>query len=296
MNVSWHGIYADVITHFKPNQTLDVPATLSHIDKMLEDGVHGIILLGAAGENCSLSRHEKSELLRSAVQHIDGRVPILAGLNEGSAALASAFSEDAQRVGVDGLVLSIAPNYKPDIEEALAYIRMVANSSKLPIMFNNDSKSCGIDITPSMFTDLADLPQLVALNETTESVRRFVDLKTAVEDRFMIFCGADQIIMESFSMGAVGWISPMVNAYAKENCFLWTLLSNRKYEKALSFYRWYGPLTQLMNKPKLVQRIKLAVQEHGYGSELARAPRLPLGGDEREEVLSLIHSSMAIIA
>jgi 4-hydroxy-tetrahydrodipicolinate synthase len=95
-------------------------------------------------------------------------------------------------------------------------------------------------------------------------------------------------VLESVMLGAVGWISGLVNAFPAENRWLWDLLMSGQYDEALDVYRWYTPLLHLDTHPKLVQYIKLAAQECGFGSEMVRAPRLPLEGEERERVLGII--------
>jgi 4-hydroxy-tetrahydrodipicolinate synthase len=94
-------------------------------------------------------------------------------------------------------------------------------------------------------------------------------------------------------LGAVGWVSGLVNAFPAENRLLWDLAVAGKYEEALKVYRWYTPLLHLDTHVKLVQYIKLAVHECGYGSELTRAPRLPLAGPERDRILALLRRAIA---
>jgi 4-hydroxy-tetrahydrodipicolinate synthase len=94
-------------------------------------------------------------------------------------------------------------------------------------------------------------------------------------------------------LGATGWVSGLVNAFPAENRLLWDLLREEKYEEALRVYRWYTPLLHLDTHIKLVQYIKLAVAECGYGSEMVRAPRLPLAGPERAQVLTTIREAIA---
>jgi 4-hydroxy-tetrahydrodipicolinate synthase len=103
----------------------------------------------------------------------------------------------------------------------------------------------------------------------------------------------DDLVLESVLLGAVGWVSGLVNAFPAENRLLWELATSGRYEEALRVYRWYTPLLHLDTHVKLVQYIKLAVKECGLGSEMVRAPRLPLVGREREEVLALIRKSIA---
>ena len=93
-------------------------------------------------------------------------------------------------------------------------------------------------------------------------------------------------------LGATGWVSGLVNAFPSENRLLWDLAMAGKYDEAVKVYRWYMPLLHLDTHVKLVQYIKLAAQECGFGNELTRAPRLPLVGEERERVLRIIREGI----
>jgi 4-hydroxy-tetrahydrodipicolinate synthase len=112
-------------------------------------------------------------------------------------------------------------------------------------------------------------------------------------DRYVLFAGVDDLVLECLLLGAVGWVSGLVNAFPAENRLLWDLAVAGKWSEALAVYRWYTPLLHLDTHPKLVQYIKLAVAECGYGSEVTRAPRLPIAGAERDEVLSIIRQAIA---
>ena len=290
---SWHGVYPAAITHFKPDASLDLPSTLKHVDAMLAAGVHGLIMLGTVGENCSLEMKEKLDVLRATVEHVGDRAPVLTGVAECSTALACRFAVEAQKIGADGLMLLPAMVYKSDPRETVAHFRTVAKATDLPIMCYNNPVSYGVDITPSMFADLGDEPKFVAVKESSDNVRRITDLHNACGDRYSLFCGVDDLVLESIVLGIDGWVSGLVNAFPAENRLLWDLATTGQFDKAVEVYRWYTPLLHLDTHPKLVQYIKLATQECGYGSELTRAPRLPLVGKEREDVLALIRKAIA---
>ena len=100
-----------------------------------------------------------------------------------------------------------------------------------------------------------------------------------------ILVGMDDCILEGVAAGARGWIAGLVNAFPEENRLLWDLSQAGRWEEARDVYRWYMPLLHLDVAVKLVQYIKLAVQESGLGSEWVRAPRLPITGAERRQVL-----------
>lgn len=290
---AWHGVFPAATTEFRADQSLDVPATLDHVERMIEAGVHGMIMLGTVGENCSLDYAEKMEVLRATVAHVGGRVPVLSGVAECTTATACRFAADAQKLGVDGLMVLPAMVYKSDPRESLAHFRAVAGASDLPIMIYNNPVSYGVDVTPEMFAELADEPKFVAIKESSENVRRVTDIFNVCGDRFRLFCGVDDLVLESVMLGVVGWISGLVNAFPAENRLLWDLAMAGRWDEARAVYRWYTPLLHLDTHVKLVQYIKLAAQECGLGSEVTRAPRLPLEGDERERVLAIIRQGIA---
>ena len=292
MAVTWSGVFPAAITHFHGDQSLDLPATMQHLDAMLAAGVHGMIMLGTVGENCSLEYHEKLAVLKAAVEHIGKRVPVLTGVAECTTRLACRFAEDAAKIGVQGFMLLPAMVYKSDPRETMIHFRTVAKCTDLPIMCYNNPISYGVDITPAMFLELADEPKFIAIKESSENVRRITDLKNVCGDRYQLLCGVDDLVLESLMLGATGWVSGLVNAFPYENRLLWDLAASGNWSAARDVYRWYTPLLHLDTHVKLVQYIKLAVAECGYGSELTRAPRLPLIGSEREQILSVIRQAI----
>jgi len=292
MAVSWRGVFPAVTTQFHGDQSLDLPGTTKHIEKLLQSGVHGIIMLGTVGETCSLEYLEKLEVLRASVKQVTGRVPVLTGVAECTTALACRFAVDAQKAGVDGLMVLPAMVYKSDPRETIYHFRTLAKATDLPILCYNNPVSYGVDITPAMFADLADEPRFVAVKESSENVRRITDLKNQCGDRYLLFCGVDDLILESVMLGVVGWVAGLVNAFPEENRLLWDLATSGRYEEALKVYRWYTPLLHLDTHPKLVQYIKLAMAETGLGAETVRAPRLPLVSREREEILAIIRQAI----
>ncbi len=293
MAVQWRGVFPAATTQFHPDQALDLKSTLAHVDRMIEAGIHGLIMLGTVGENCSLEYAEKIDVLKATVDHVAGRVPVLSGVAECTTALACRFTRDAQRGGVNGLMVLPAMVYKSDGRETMTHFRTVAAATDLPIMVYNNPVSYHVDITPEMFAELADEARFVAIKESSENVRRITDLKNVCGDRYILFCGVDDLVLESLLLGAEGWISGLVNAFPAENRLLWDLASSGRWAEALKVYRWYTPLLHLDTHVKLVQYIKLAVQECGLGSERVRPPRLTLVGEEREQILAVIRRGIA---
>jgi 4-hydroxy-tetrahydrodipicolinate synthase len=260
---------------------------------MIQAGIHGVVFLGTVGENAALEYEEKLTILREMKGVVRARIPMLTGVAEYTTALACRFARDAEKIGLDGLMVLPCMVYKSDERETITHYRTVAKATGLPIMVYNNPVSYGVDLVPEAFTRLANEPNLVAIKESSEDVRRITDLRNIVGNRYILFGGVDDLVLESILLGAEGWISGLVNAFPDENRALWDLAIAGKWEQARELYRWYTPLLHLDTKVKLVQYIKLAMQETGLGSEMVRAPRLPIEGAEREEILGIIRKAIA---
>lgn len=293
MKVNWHGVFPALTTQFKPDQSLDIAATAKHLELMIDSGIHGVILLGSVGENTALTYDEKLIVLRELLPVVRGRIPVLTGVAECTTALACRYARDAEKIGLDGLMVLPAMIYKADRREAMTHFRTVARSTGLPIMIYNNPVAYHVDLTPDTFPELASEPNLVAIKESSDNVRRITDIVNLIGDRYILFSGVDDLVLESVLLGVKGWVSGLVNAFPDENRALWDLATSGRWQQARDLYRWYTPLLHLDTKIKLVQYIKLAMQETGLGSETVRAPRLPLEGTEREQILDIIRRAIA---
>ncbi|MGH9722344.1 MAG: dihydrodipicolinate synthase family protein [Bryobacteraceae bacterium] len=292
MKANWRGVYPALTTQFRQDQSLDIDATAQHLNVMIDAGIHGVILLGSVGENTALENTEKLTVLRELLAVVRRRIPVLTGVAETTTPLGCRFARDAEKIGVDGLMVLPAMIYKADRREAVTHFRTVARSTGLPIMIYNNPVSYYVDLTPDAFAELADEPNLVAIKESSDDVRRITDIVNRLGDRYTLFSGVDDLVLESVMLGVEGWVSGLVNAFPDENRVLWDLAASGRWKEARELYRWYTPLLHLDTKIKLVQYIKLAMQEAGLGSEMVRAPRLPLEGAEREEILKIIRQAL----
>ncbi len=293
MKTRWSGVFPAVTTQMHRDQSIDLPATARHIEALIDSGVSGLVMLGSLGENVTLTRREKLDVMGCALEASAGRVPVLSGVAECSTAAAIDYARALEAVGADGFMLLPAMIYRADPRETLAHYRGVARATGLPIICYNNPLAYGVDITPPMFEKLADLPNLVAIKESSGDVRRITDLINRLGDRYTLFCGVDDLVLESVLLGARGWIAGVGLAFPEENQRLWELAVRGDWQKARTLYRWFMPLLHLDIPVKFVQYIKLAIQEAGLGSEWVRAPRLPLRGEERRRILAIIHEGLA---
>lgn len=292
MPTTWRGVYPAVTTQFKPDESINVPGTLTHIDVLLKSGVHGLVMLGTLGENCSLTIAEKAEFLRAVCTHVNRRVPVLAGVAETTTASGCRYALEAKAAGVDGLMVLPAMVYPSDTRETIHHITTVAEAAGLPVMIYNNPVSYKVDLKPEDFAAFAGNPLFVAIKESSDDPRRVTDVRRLHADRFALFCGVDDLVVESFAAGIDGWVAGLVNAFPAENAALWALLDRGAWKQAREIYRWFAPLLHLDTHAKLVQYIKLAMQEEKLGSERCRTPRLDLVGAEREKVLGIIRGAV----
>ena len=290
---AWSGVYPAVMTQFRDNLSVDPGATAAHLERLLAARCHGLIMLGTLGENTSLSPDEKVQVLETAVATAAGRVPVLSGIAEYTTAQAVAHAQAAQAAGCAGLMVLPAMVYKSDPRETLTHFRTVAAATDLPIMIYNNPPAYGVDVTPEMFVELAVEPTIAAIKESSEDPRRLVDIANLTGDRYLLFCGVDDVVMESVLLGAIGWVAGLVNAFPEEGVDLFELAAAGRWEDTRRIGSWFMPLLHLDTKPKLVQYIKLAMQLTGLGSERVRPPRLPLIGAERAMVERLVHQAIA---
>jgi 4-hydroxy-tetrahydrodipicolinate synthase len=183
--------------------------------------------------------------------------------------------------------------YKSDDKETVTFFKTVATSMDLPVMIYNNPVDYKIEVTLDMFAELAEVPNINALKESTRDVTNVTRLKNRFNDRFAILCGVDTLTVEELALGADGLVAGLVDAFPKETVVMYNLVKAGKLDEAIKIYRWFMPLLELDIHPKLVQYIKLAATQTGIGSEYVRAPRLPLEGVERDRVLKIIQNGIA---
>lgn len=291
--VTWAGVFPAVTTQFKADEALDLPATQREIAALLKAGVNGLIMLGTCGENCSLQPDEKRAVLAAAKEVAGGKVPVISGVSEFTTASGMQYARDAEKIGIDGLMVLPGMVYKSDPRETLSHFTRIAGASGLPVMIYNNPLVYGVDIRPEQFKAYSDVRNIVAIKESSDDVRRITDLHNETGNRFRIFAGVDDLVVESSVLGVDGWISGLSDVFPDEAMALWQLCQAGRFEEARAIYRWFTPLLHLDTEIKLVQHIKLGQQIVGLGSETVRAPRMVLAGEERKRVIGLYETALA---
>jgi 4-hydroxy-tetrahydrodipicolinate synthase len=292
MKFSWQGVFPALLTPFTDQDELDLPMFEKNLKAQVDAGIDGIILGGTLGEASILTTSEKEKLVKFAVEKLDGLLPVIINIAEGSTKEALQQASYAKAWGASGLMLLPPMRYKSDHRETVTYFTTIAKSTDLPIMIYNNPVDYKIEVTLDMFAELVSCSNIQAVKESTRDVTNVTRLRNQFGDRIKILCGVDTLALEELCLGADGWVAGLVDAFPRETVAIYRLAKAGKIKEATEIYRWFMPLLELDIHPKLVQYIKLAAAEAGIGSENVRAPRLTLAGEERERVLGIIRNGI----
>ena len=292
MAVSWKGVFPAITTKFTSQNQLDLELFKKNLSAQLDAGINGIVLGGSLGEASVLTNDEKEILVKETLQFVEGKVPVIINIAEGSTDVAIELAQKASLWGAQGLMLLPPMRYKADDRETVQYFKDVAENTPLPIMIYNNPVDYKIDVTIDMFAELASMSNIQAIKESTRDVTNVTRLRNAFGDRFSILCGVDTLALEELVLGADGWVAGLVCAFPAETVAVFKLVKAGRIEEAINIYRWFMPLLELDIHPKLVQYIKLAESKTGLGSEFVRRPRLVLEGAERQKIENIIDTGI----
>jgi dihydrodipicolinate synthase/N-acetylneuraminate lyase len=292
MSVTWSGVFPALMTEFNKDGSLDLDGTQRHIKSCMDAGIEGLVMLGTLGENASLRAEEKETVLKAAVEATGGKIPVLSGVAEYTTELGLEHAARAKRAGCEGLMVLPSMVYQQDQREGQAHFNVIANGANLPVMIYNNPVSYKLDMTPESFVEMSVNNNIVAVKESSNDSRRMTDMINACGDRYAMFCGVDDLVLENLMFGATGWVSGLVNSFPKEAVALYTYAKAGNMEEAVALYRWFMPLLHLDVDVKLVQYIKLANQMTSEGSEWVRRPRMELIGDERKKVEAIVQKAL----
>lgn len=291
--IQWRGVFPAVTTKLKSDFSLDLEAIASGLERLVDNGVAGVVMMGMVGENAQLTDEEKVQVLHTARESIGGRVPIVSGVAETSTEKALAFVKKASAIGVDGLMVFPALTYRSDPRETVEFYRSVARASALDILVYNNPRGYGVDVTPDVMAELVSEKTIVAIKEESYDTTRVSDLLARFGGRLGVVCGVDDLVLESVVLGSSSWVSGMANALPKPCVTLMNLALAGDFENARALNRALLPLLHLDTHVKLVQHIKLAENVTAGYPETVKPPRLKLSGEERERTLSIVNKALA---
>jgi 1-pyrroline-4-hydroxy-2-carboxylate deaminase len=291
--MKWGGVIPAITTSFNRDLSVDHGFMGEHCRWLLDNGCAGLVALGSLGEGATLAFEEKREILRTCVQAVGGRAPVVAAISSLSTGEAVAIAKMAAEAGSDGLMVLAPYVYQGSWRELKAHVASVLKATHLPCMLYNNPVAYGTDFVPEQIAELAaDYENLQSVKESSTDVRRVTALRALLDRRLEISIGVDDLVLEAVTAGATGWVAGLANALPRESVELFHCGRKGDTDNAFELYRWFLPLLRMDTVPTFVQLIKLVQAEVGIGNARVRPPRLELTGGELEQNLAVIRKAL----
>jgi len=286
------GIYVPIITPFKSDLTIDYDAFGDVIDWQLENGTHGIIVGGSTGEFFSLNDEEREEQLNFAAKRIDGRIPLVAGVNDLLPDRIYAHTEIARDAGADALLVAAPPYSLPSQKELVGHVLKIDRIADLPIILYNYPGRTGVNMEEEFLERVAQSKNVIAIKESSGDIDR-MHMLAREYPQLQLSAGAEHQVLEFFAWGATSWVSVVANFFPVEArrfyeiCVLeGDFTTGRKIMKALL------PLMLCLEMGgKFLQSVKYACELMDRPGGAVRGPLKPMKKELRREVFQIVHTA-----
>ena len=293
MGFLFEGVYSALVTPMTADEEIDYQTLSDFANYLIEEGgVQGLIPLGSTGEYYALSNQEREAVVKTTLEVAAGRVPVLVGTNGGSTRQIIAFSQQAEALGAAGLLLA-APYYSlPTPDELYRHFKMVNDAVGIPIMLYNYPGRTGVDMKPNLIERLAELKNIQYVKESTGDATRVSEIIRRCGERIVVFCGCDTLALESFMMGAVGWVGGVVNALPRAHVRLFELAVGKKalFAARKLYYKLLPVLALMEGAGQYTQFVKAACALNGHPVGPPRKPLWPAGDEDVVRLKELLAS------
>lgn len=245
-----NGVFPAALTMFDAAGELDLDATAAHLDRLVTDGAHGVVVGGTSGEFVAMTDPERERLLEAALRAVDGRVPVLAGTGAYATAQTIALTRHAEAAGAAAALVVLPYFQRPSRAEVLAHYRAVAAATDLPIWVYNIPANAGID--PLSSADVAELHRdgvVAGVKSTLPTVHQVHELRAATDETFRVFYGGLLAPVEAAAGGAHGWISGLLNVITREAVELWETVAAGDLADARARWARLLPYRRLVTDP-----------------------------------------------
>lgn len=277
-----NGCATAIITPFR-NGEVDFEALKSLIERQILSGVDSLVVLGTTGESPTVSYEERDEIIRTSKEAINGRARLIVGTGSNSTKTAQKLTQVAEKLGADG-VLCVTPYYNKATPTSLAtHYKEIAGATDLPVILYNVPSRTGVSLTTDTLDELTDVPNIVGVKEATGDV---LDLERKIArygERFLFYSGSDELVLPSYSVGAVGVISAVANVIPCEMVTLCQLIEQNEWQRARELTHKISPLIKELYREVNPVAVKCALSLLGLcKNEL----RLPLAPSSRENQIA----------
>ena len=278
----FHGVFTALVTPMKANGDIHPLKLERFVDHQIRQGIHGLIPLGSTGEFYALTPAERQQVVEVTLAAAAGRVPVVAGAHAASTREVVAFARQAEQLGCAGVLLA-APYYSlPTPDELFEHFRTVNDAISIPIMLYNYPGRTGVDMSPQFIARLSALHNVRYVKESSGEMARMTTLMRLCGERMGVFCGCDTIALESFVVGALGWVGGVANVLPASHAKLYELSVVKKdYAAARKLFFEMLPTLELMEGGgKYTQWVKAACAMLGRDVGTPRQPLCAAAKDE----------------
>lgn len=284
------GVYPVLVTPMLNQQEIDWEGFRNNIEHFIQEGVAGIAINGSTGEFVSLTEEERFKAVEVAVEQVKGRVTLIVGTAAETTADAIKFTQQAEKAGADAALLINSYYAHPKENEIYEHFKAVAESVEFPIMIYNNPFTSGVDISTETILRVGrDVPNITHVKESSGGIGKARDIARQGEGFIEVFCGSEDLAIESFLVGATGWISVSGNIVPGLVTAMYNHVQNGEMEEAWALYDQLLPLCEyLEGSGKYVQITKRAMELKGLAGGPCRLPRLPLSEEEDEKLKELM--------
>jgi 1-pyrroline-4-hydroxy-2-carboxylate deaminase len=291
--MNWKGVIPAITTGLTEDLRVDHSFLTKHCRWLLDNGCAGVVALGSLGEGAVLSFDEKTGILRTCVSAVQGRGPVVASISALTTSEAVALAKAAADLGCDALMVLPPYVYQGNWREMKTHVATVFEATSLPCMLYNNPIAYGTDFLPEHIQEFAaEYENFEAVKESSTDARRVSAIRALIDRRLEISVGVDDAVLEAIGVGATGWIAGLANALPRESVDLFNCGMRGESDKAFELYRWFLPLLRMDTVPNFVQLIKLVQTEVGMGNPRVRPPRLEMTGEELQQAMAIIHSTL----
>ncbi len=295
---AYQGIFPAGMTFFDAEGNLDEWATLEHWRWLVEQGADGLVVCGTSGEFAALTIEERLRLFRLAVEHLGGKLPIVAGTGHAATRLTIEISQQAQQIGVDALIVLLPYFSRPPLPAVLDHFRAVRQATDRPVMlYNNPANTACQALTPPQIAGLVEEDVVHMVKSTMESVVPIHDLALLAGDRMRIFYGSFLSALEAFAGGADGWISGVLNVSCPTARQLFQAIRQRHdLPAAWELWKQILPIVHLYTYQKLGPTADIPIyrgilQLRGRHGGFSRQPFAPLNDEQLQRLADELEAS-----
>jgi len=273
MTAQLRGVLTALATPFAEDGRLDEALLRGLVDRSIAGGVHGVVACGSTGEFSALSGDERRQVVEIVVDHVAGRVPVIAQTGATSTAEAIRLSRHAQAAGAD-VVMAVAPYYEPlTLGETLSYLRAVAGSVDIPVMLYNLPVATGVDLDPDTVGALArEGPNIRYIKNTTVDLAQSGRLIHNHGDVISTFVGWDSLLLSALAEGAAGVMAGTANVVPAELVAVYDAVSAGNLGQAREAWARVYPLIDAIMAQPFIAAVKAGLAAVGFPVGSPRAP------------------------